>query len=80
MLELGAEFNIDYNGETAKVSEHTLGSDRVFRIVFSNRTPALVVTMTKGPDISFWTSIPEGRQREAENIGKLIAEHFKKAK
>jgi hypothetical protein len=79
-LVMSEDFNVEYNGELAKVSEHMLGSNRIFRIVFSSRTAPLVVTMTKGPDSTFWTSIPEGRLSEAKQIGALILEHFKKGR
>ncbi|OKS88709.1 hypothetical protein RG47T_4187 [Mucilaginibacter polytrichastri] len=36
--------------------------------------------MTEGPKGRFWTSLPEGRQVEAEKVGPLIARYFKNKK
>lgn len=44
-----------------------------FRVVFSSSREPIVVARAKGMDRPFfWTSIPEGRQKEAEGVGKLI--------
>ena len=77
---MDSDFHLGYNGKWVKVSEHHLGKDRVFRIVFDEQVQPLVITSTKGPEGSFWTSIPEGRQSEAEALGALIVEYFKKRK
>jgi hypothetical protein len=67
------------------VSHHvTLSCERLtipkyvaFRVVFSSEREAIVVARAKGMDRPFfWTSIPEGRQKEAEGVGKLIEEYL----
>jgi hypothetical protein len=51
----------------------------MFRIIFSNPGAPLIITRaTHENAYRFWTSIPEGRQRQAEEIGTLIEEHYKK--
>ncbi len=77
---MDSDFHLGYNGKWVKVSEHHLGKDRVFRIVFDGPVQPLVIASTKGPDGAFWTSIPEGRQSEAEAVGALIVEYFKMRK
>lgn len=77
---MDSDFQLDYKGKEVMVSEHHLGTNRIFRIVFDNPVQPLVITSTKGPEGSFWTSIPEGRQSEAEALGALIVEYFKKRK
>ena len=48
-----------------------------FRVSFSSGREPIVVARAKGADQPFfWTSIPEGRQKEAEGVGKLIEEYL----
>lgn len=50
----------------------------VFVIKFQDGTAPLVVTRAHGEKKPvFWTSIPEGRQKEADLIGPLIADHYR---
>ncbi|HTK19211.1 MAG TPA: hypothetical protein VL442_06860 [Mucilaginibacter sp.] len=74
MREIEPPFEIELEGITIKVSEQELKSQRVFYIDFSGWKKNLVITVAeKQWGDKFWTSIPEGRQQEAEQIGKLIA-------
>ncbi len=44
-----------------------------FHVNFSSEREPIVVARAKGMERPFfWTSIPEGRQKEAEGVGKLI--------
>jgi hypothetical protein len=48
-----------------------------FRVSFSSEREPIVVARAKGMDRPFfWTSIPEGRQKEAEGVGKLIEDYL----
>ena len=48
-----------------------------FHIKFSStRKPLLVVRATDINRDKFWTSMPEGRQMEAEGVGKLIEKYI----
>ncbi|MDN3584942.1 hypothetical protein [Mucilaginibacter flavus] len=74
MREVEPPFEIQHNGVTLKVTEAEIKSRRIFYIQFSDNRKVLTVTVGKGlGDEKFWTSIPEGRQEEAEEVGKLIA-------
>ncbi len=71
-------FDIDLNGQAAQVSAHTIKSAKVFHIVFTSRRPALNITIAENADgVKFWTSVPEGRQEEAELAGKAIASYIR---
>jgi len=71
-------FELSFNGEKIKVQRHSIGKQTIFRIIFSDKRPTLVITRALHENAyKFWTSIPEGRQREAEEIGALISEYFK---
>jgi hypothetical protein len=48
-----------------------------FHVNFSSDREPIVVARAKGMNRPFfWTSIPEGRQKEAEGVGKLIEEYL----
>ncbi|TSD66348.1 hypothetical protein FFF34_002805 [Inquilinus sp. KBS0705] len=71
-------FDIDLNGQAARVSAHKIRSARVFHIAFTVGRPALNITIAENADgIKFWTSVPEGRQEEAELAGKVIASYIR---
>ena len=79
MIKPRETFELKLNGVAMQVHELDIPKYTAFRVVFSSKRPALVVARTKDADKNiFWTSIPEGRQKEAEGVGKLIEEYFKK--
>lgn len=73
-------FELDFCKEKIKITRHSLGSDVIYRVVFSDKSQPLVLTRTHSNTDKFWTSIPEGRQKEAEEIGSIISEYFKTIK
>ncbi|MEJ0106578.1 MAG: hypothetical protein WDO19_30310 [Bacteroidota bacterium] len=79
MIKPPETFELQLNGVVMQVQELDLPKYSAFRIIFSSKRAPLVVARTKdaGKNI-FWTSIPEGRQKEAEGVGKLIEEYFQK--
>jgi hypothetical protein len=78
MRPIELPFEIPYKGETIKVTEQQLSSKRVFYIQLNR--PLIITVGIKHNDEKFWTSIPEGRQREAEEIGPLIAQYIRTKK
>jgi len=71
-------FELDYKDGKILVQRHSIEAQVIFKITFSNERPPLVVTRAIHSNAyKFWTSIPEGRQKEAEEIGALISEYFK---
>ncbi|MDB4926629.1 hypothetical protein [Mucilaginibacter sp.] len=80
MFEDNAVFEIDYEGKAVRVSEHYIGEQRVFNVDLPLRGKALILTVTEGPKGKFWTSVPQGRQADAEKVGPLIAWYFKDKK
>lgn len=73
------KFEIDYLGSMLDVVEHQLPGGRVFHIDFSTlAVKPLVIAVAKSADGGkFWTSVPEGRQAEAEAVGKLVATYIR---
>jgi hypothetical protein len=80
MVENKPVFKIDYEGKAVNVSEHYIGEQRIFHVDLPLSGKGLVLTVTEGPQGRFWTSVPEGRQAEAEKVGPLIARYFKNKK
>lgn len=63
---------------TAQVSVHKIKSAKVFHLVFAGKRPPLNITIATNDDgEKFWTSVPEGRQEEAELAGKIIAAYIR---
>jgi hypothetical protein len=78
ILEMEAPFDIEYEGSPARVSEHELQEMRIFRITFTNPRKPLVITVAEKPGgKKWWTSVPQGRQKEAEEVGRLIADYIR---
>lgn len=49
----------------------------IFHVTFPDGRVPLVLTRATGNDQSkFWTSVPQGRQKEAEAVGPLIAAYI----
>lgn len=75
------KFELYYKNDKIEVQRHSIGIQTVFRISFRDKRPPLVIIRALHANAyRFWTSIPEGRQREAEEIGTLIVQHYKPIK
>ena len=73
-----ASFTIEYEGSAATVTEHELQEMRIFRITFTGQRKPLVITVAERPGgKKWWTSVPQGRQKEAEEVGRLIADYIR---
>ncbi|MBC8984924.1 hypothetical protein H9X96_03955 [Pedobacter sp. N36a] len=78
MRKVEPPFDLELEGAAIRIAEHELQGKRVFHIDFKGSRKPLVIVVGIGlRDQKFWTSIPQGRQEEAEKIGKLIAEYFR---
>lgn len=78
MREVEPPFEIDYKGKRSIVTEAAIKSRRVFNIQFpEGRRPLTITVGLTNEGVKFWTSIPEGRQEEAEEVGKLIAAYIR---
>lgn len=67
-------FDIEYKGLTAKVKQIGYDENRIFNVTFSDKRKPLIITVSvKRDGTKWWTSVPQGRQIEAEEVGKLIA-------
>jgi hypothetical protein len=70
-------FELTYKEGILKVQKYQAEGQTVFRIVFpDSRKPLVVTKATRINYTDFWTSIPEGWQKEAEEIGVFISEYL----
>ena len=78
LFETGDEsFSFDAYGVTLTVKRLPIQGSVVFQVSFSSGRSTLVITRAQGAKVPyFWTSLPEGRQKEAEGVGKLITEYL----
>lgn len=74
------QFVIDYKDQPVEVAEFASSSRAVFRVSIPGEPPLFVLRASRVNGNKFWTSIPEGRQKEAEAVGKQIERHFNKVK
>jgi len=71
--DTGSLFVLDFDGAEIKIMRHAIGGHDVYRIAFPDKRKPLVITYAvDARSKDFWTSVPQGRQAEAEAIGKLI--------
>ncbi|HLG40129.1 MAG TPA: hypothetical protein VI461_10690 [Chitinophagaceae bacterium] len=72
-------FELEYEGFKIRVQRHNVANTFVYHVVFQDKRPPLAITRATNANAArWWTSIPEGRQPEAEQIGPLIAEYIQK--
>ncbi len=58
---------------TITVHRHLVANQPIYRAEFSDKRPPLIIAGAIGADGQpFWTSIPEGRLPEANDIGTII--------
>ena len=70
-------FEIKYGNTSLYITPIDLTDRLAFRVSFSSsRKPLLVVRAVDSNGNRFWTSMPEGRQKEAEGVGALIEEYI----
>jgi len=70
-------FELDYKNERVRVERRLFANQVIYRVLFSNKSTPLALTRTTDNVRKFWTSVPEGRQKEAEEIGLLIEAFIK---
>ena len=73
-------FDLEFGAIQIRVEEIRIPGQTFFRVNFSNEIPQLtLLRATNANDEKFWTSVPEGWQKLAEQIGPLI-EHYYRSK
>ncbi len=68
-----SELHVEYHGTRVLVRQITIAGSIVYHMLFAdNRKPLVATIANKRNGSPFWTSVPEGRQQEAEELGALI--------
>ena len=71
------KFYFEAHGVTLTCMRLNLPTYVAFKVWFSSKRKSITIARAKGMNAPFfWTSIPEGRQKEAEGVGKLIEEYL----
>lgn len=71
-------FDLDYKAGKIKVQQRFVSGTTIYRVMFQDKRPPLSITRATNSNAArWWTSIPEGRQREADEIGPLIEVYLK---
>ena len=65
-------FDIDYKGQQVKVQILDVVGQRIYKINFPTSAPLFLTRAKNAEGVYFWTSVPEGKQKLAEEIGGLI--------
>ena len=70
-------FTIKYGETLLKIHPMEELQGRIgFTVYFSSkRKPIRVIRATDANGVRFWTSLPQGRQTEAEGVGKILEEY-----
>jgi len=78
MVELEKIFYIELAGQQLQVETATISKQVLFHICFpDHRKPFTISRIYSFDRQRFWTSIPEGRFREAQQIGPLIEAYYR---
>ncbi|HYJ38025.1 MAG TPA: hypothetical protein VEV87_05390 [Chitinophagaceae bacterium] len=65
-------FDINYKGQLLNVQVVDINGQRIYRIQLPSSGPLLMTRAKNADGVYFWTSVPEGKQKLAEEIGSLI--------
>jgi hypothetical protein len=77
MNETAYRFEIEYEHSPVKVEEVELAGKCLYVVTFNDHSRFFLTRALDRDGAFFWTSVPEGKQKLAMEIGKLIENHFK---
>ena len=69
-------FEIDHKDKIARIEKLSVAGQTIFRVEY-DETAIFITRATNATGARFWTSVPEGRRKFAEEIGSLIEKYFK---
>ncbi|MEO7263516.1 MAG: hypothetical protein ABIW38_01325 [Ferruginibacter sp.] len=81
MTELNEIFELEFGNGTIQVEQIQIPGQAFFRVIFSNQVAELrLLRATNASQEKFWTSVPEGRQELAQQVGSLIEKYYRSKK
>lgn len=75
MKKQGAVFTITYDGQEVKVQPYAYKKKELFAVGLPKKQ-VIILKSEKLNGQAFWTSMPQGEQALAEQLGKLIDDKF----
>jgi hypothetical protein len=70
-------YKLQYDGYELYVTEAIIEGTRVFHVEFSNHIKAVnLIVVDNGKGFKFWTTVPQGRQAIADEIGPVIGRYY----
>jgi hypothetical protein len=69
--------DIDYKGDAVKVQIIDVVGQRIYKVNFPSAAPVFLTRAKNAEGKYFWTSVPEGKQQLAEEIGAIIEPYLK---
>ena len=74
-------FQITYKDTSLNVERFDISGQTFFRISFPGKmAPLTILRAVNFEGAKFWTSMPEGRQQLAEEIGTLVEQYYRSQK
>lgn len=74
-------FDLQFGVTNIRVERLDIPGQTFFRVKFSNEIPPLtLLRATNAKEERFWTSVPEGRQQLAEQLGPIIEDYYRSKK
>jgi hypothetical protein len=71
-----SRFVVYQRGTEMKVEVHELAGKKMYLVTSNIMEPLLFTREMENNNMGFWKSVPDGREKEAEEIGRLIAKHI----
>ena len=73
------KFSFEAFGVIIMCQRIEIGRSITYHVAFSSKRKPIIITRAKFADSAdTWTSVPEGRQKEAQGIGELIDQYLSK--
>ena len=76
MVATDPHFDVSFKDRTIHVKRVTISKDIVYLASSDGIVPICVHQAVNSKGKKCWTSIPEGREKEAEIIGRLIEDYL----
>ena len=70
------KFVVYHEGTDVKVEVHELMQQKIYLAESTRLKPLMLIRVAATEDFHYWTSVPPGREKEAEEIGRLIDRHI----
>lgn len=70
------KFAVYYRGAELSVEVHEIAQRTIYLVRSPRMEPLLITRVTEIESTRLWTAIPTGREKETEEIGRLIDRHI----